>query len=215
MVDDEGLWKFDQPKWYEAMAEALQHLSSAAAPSLHKEPRPEGCICSEAYGVGPEQCGKHGAAALHKEGAGGVSPKALKAALDEIESENCVCGAKTEHRTMHNWAYCSLHARLDKVWKLFVDAQDSAASPAGRAEQEHAFGLRCSEYAKKLGFEVGDGDWQDISEIVVGLLRARHGTEMDKLRRISQAVKLQSQNDLPGLQQFYDYVKGVVEQGSR
>jgi hypothetical protein len=28
-------------------------------------PRPEGCICSEAYGVGPEQCGKHGAVPYH------------------------------------------------------------------------------------------------------------------------------------------------------
>lgn len=31
-----------------------------------------------------------------------------------------------------------------------------------------------------------------------------------RLWRISQAVKLHNQNDFAGLQQFYDYVKGVV-----
>ena len=39
MVEDEGLWKFDQPKWYEALGEAIAHLiaerrwSNAAQPS--------------------------------------------------------------------------------------------------------------------------------------------------------------------------------------
>lgn len=43
----------------------------------------------------------------------------------------------------------------------------------------------------------------------------REGPPATKLWRISQAVKLQNQNDLAGLQQFYDYVKGVVEGGAR
>jgi hypothetical protein len=42
--------------WSKAYNEGIKYGRSTPAPA-----RPEGCICSEAYGVGPEQCGCHNA----------------------------------------------------------------------------------------------------------------------------------------------------------
>ena len=50
-------------------------------------PRPEGCICSEAYGVGPEQCGKH--APSTEAGAPEASPATI--------SRCGACNGITEH----------------------------------------------------------------------------------------------------------------------
>ena len=41
MVDDEGLWEFDQPQWYEAVSEALKHLLSQRA----ERPRWPNAVC--------------------------------------------------------------------------------------------------------------------------------------------------------------------------
>jgi hypothetical protein len=39
-------------------------------------------------------------------------------------------------------------------------------------ELDHFVGLKCSAYARSFGYDVGDGDWREISEIVLGLLAA-------------------------------------------
>jgi hypothetical protein len=38
--------------------------------------------------------------------------------INEIEREHCSCGAQAEHRGRHNWEYCAIHERCDKLRAL-------------------------------------------------------------------------------------------------
>jgi len=116
-----------------SVASRLRSDFAAAAPSLHKEgARPEGCICSEAYGVGPEQCGKHG-----------PSLPLQRTLPDEQFKGAVVEPIGTESPDSGTWRcpYCNIDLRASEgIGDNYGNISHPAclakvrASPAGRAE---------------------------------------------------------------------------------
>lgn len=71
-----------------------------------------------------------------------------------------------------------------------------------------------AEYARQLGFDVGDGDWQDLSEVVVGLLRAGNARAQDGLKALEEAAQLAfnqaGQREYPASVEFDDLGKQIL-----
>jgi len=92
------------------------------APSVQPATRPEGCICSEAYGVGPEQCGKHAqpATADPVEALIATMRTAAKNCMRSEDAGNCIEAEKAEE-----WA-AELESHVLRLAALAASRQQPA-----------------------------------------------------------------------------------------